>query len=162
MPHRERTTRLAIIGAGDLNTGQSALTLAVGVTIAFPGPTRSAIPAVIQDNAKKYAKKTAISYKKKGVYLSLTYEEFYERVLMLARGLRKFGMTPGDKVAIFSENRLGWAISDFGIQCAGGITVPKTRGSGCVFPSWVPHSVDEITSGTRYSLAAWAKGAYFL
>lgn len=82
------------------------------------------IPAVLKDNAKKYAKKTAISYKKKGVYLSLTYEEFYERVLALARGLRKFGMTPGDKVAIFSENRLDWAISDFAIQCAGGITVP--------------------------------------
>ena len=82
------------------------------------------IPAVLRDNAKKYAKKTAISSKKKGVFLSLTYEEFYERVLMLARGLRKSGMVPGDKVAIFSENRLGWAISDFGIQCAGGVTVP--------------------------------------
>lgn len=82
------------------------------------------IPAVLRDNAKRYAKKTAISYKRKGTFLSLTYEEFYERVLMLARGLRKNGMYPGDKVAIFSENRLGWAISDFGIQCAGGITVP--------------------------------------
>ena len=82
------------------------------------------IPAVLKDNAKKYSKKTAISYKKRGVFLSLTYEEFYERVLMLARGLRKSGMVPGDKVAIFSENRLGWAISDFGIQSAGGITVP--------------------------------------
>ena len=82
------------------------------------------IPAVLKDNAKKYAKKTAISYKKEGVYLSLTYEDFYERVLLLARGLRKFGMTPGDKVAIFSENRRDWAISDFAIQCAGGITVP--------------------------------------
>ncbi|MGB3209330.1 MAG: long-chain fatty acid--CoA ligase [Desulforhopalus sp.] len=82
------------------------------------------IPAVLKDNARKYSKKTAISYKKKGIFLSLTYEEFYERVLMLARGLRKYGMVPGDKVAIFSENRLGWAISDFGIQSAGGITVP--------------------------------------
>ena len=82
------------------------------------------IPAVLKDNVKKFGKKTAISYKKKGVFLSLTYEEFYERILMLARGLRKCGMTPGDKVAIFSENRLGWAISDFGIQSAGGITVP--------------------------------------
>ncbi len=82
------------------------------------------IPAVLKDNARKYSKKTAISYKKKGVYLSLTYEEFYERVLMLARGLRKYGVMPGDKVAILSENRLGWAISDFGIQSAGGITVP--------------------------------------
>lgn len=82
------------------------------------------IPAVLRDNSRKYAKKTAISYKKRGVFLSLTYEEFYERVLKLARGLRKNGMEPGDKVAIFSENRLGWAISDFGIQSAGGITVP--------------------------------------
>ena len=82
------------------------------------------IPAILKENARKYGKKTAISYKKKGVYLSLTYEEFYERVLMLARGLRKYGVLPGDKVAIFSENRLGWAISDFGIQCVGGITVP--------------------------------------
>ncbi len=82
------------------------------------------IPAVLKDNARKYSKKTAISYKKNGVYLSLTYEEFYERVLMMARGLRKYGVLPGDKVAIFSENRLGWAISDFGIQCSGGITVP--------------------------------------
>ncbi len=48
----------------------------------------------------------------------------WERILMLARGLRKAGMVPGDKIAILSENRLGWAISDFGIQSAGGITVP--------------------------------------
>ena len=82
------------------------------------------IPAILKDNAKKYAKKPAISYKKQGAYRSLTYEEFYERVLLLARGLQKYGMTPGDKVAIFSENRLGWAISDFAIQSAGGITVP--------------------------------------
>ncbi len=82
------------------------------------------IPAVLRDNAKQFAKRTAISYKKKGVFLPLTYEEFYERVLMLARGLRNAGIFPGDKVAIFSENRLGWAISDFAIQSVGGVTVP--------------------------------------
>ncbi len=82
------------------------------------------IPAILKDNARKYSKRTAISYKKKGAYLSLSYAEFYERVLMLARGLRKYGVMPGDKIAVFSENRLGWAISDFGIQSVGCITVP--------------------------------------
>jgi long-chain acyl-CoA synthetase len=82
------------------------------------------IPAILKDNARKFSGRTAISYKKRGVFLSLTYEEFYERVLMLARGLKKSGVKPGDRVAIFSENRLGWAISDFGIQSAGAITVP--------------------------------------
>jgi len=82
------------------------------------------IPAILKDNAVQYADRTAISYKKRGTFLSLTYEEFYERVLLLARGLCKVGVKPGDKVAIFSENRLGWAISDFGIQSARAISVP--------------------------------------
>jgi long-chain acyl-CoA synthetase len=82
------------------------------------------IPAVLKANATRYQDRTAISYKKRDTYLSLTYGQFYERVLMLARGLRKAGVEPGDRVAIFSENRLGWAISDFGIQAALAITVP--------------------------------------
>jgi PKHD-type hydroxylase len=40
-------------------------------------------------------------------------------------------------------------------------TVPKHKGSGCAFPSWALHRVEEITSGTRYALAAWARGTYF-
>ncbi|WP_163338564.1 long-chain fatty acid--CoA ligase [Desulfopila sp. IMCC35008] len=82
------------------------------------------IPAILKENASRYATRTAISYKKRGTFLSLSYEEFYERVILLARGLKKSGVKPGDRVAIFSENRLGWAISDFGIQSAGAITVP--------------------------------------
>ncbi|MGI9571046.1 MAG: AMP-dependent synthetase/ligase, partial [Desulfobulbia bacterium] len=82
------------------------------------------IPAILKENADTFGQRTAISYKKKGTFLSLSYEEFYERVLMLARGLCKVGMEPGDRVAIFSENRLGWAISDFGIQSGLGVTVP--------------------------------------
>lgn len=86
-------------------------------------PYRS-IPEMLKLNAKRYVDRTAISYKKAGEYQSLSYGQFYERVLMAARGLRKAGTQQGDKVAIFSENRAGWAIADFAIQCAQGITVP--------------------------------------
>ncbi len=86
-------------------------------------PYRS-IPQMLQINAEKYADRPAISYKKSGAYLSLTYQQFFIRVLMAARGLRKAGMQPGDKVAIFSENRAGWAIADLGIQSALGVSVP--------------------------------------
>ena len=81
-------------------------------------------PEMLKLNATRYADRTAISYKKEGKFLSLSYADFYERVLMAARGLRKAGMAMGDKIAIFSENRAGWAIADFAIQCAQGITVP--------------------------------------
>lgn len=39
--------------------------------------------------------------------------------------------------------------------------VPRTRGSGCIFPSWVPHVVRPVTSGLRYSLVSWAVGDFF-
>ncbi len=82
------------------------------------------IPKMLKLNAQQYVDQIAISYKKGGKYQSLSYSDFYERVLMAARGLRKAGMLPGDKVAIFSENCAGWAVSDFAVQCAQGITVP--------------------------------------
>jgi long-chain acyl-CoA synthetase len=86
-------------------------------------PYRS-VPQMLKINAEKYQDCPAISYKKGGGFLTLSYQQFYTRVLMAARGLRKAGMQPGDKVAIFSENRAGWAISDFGIQAASGVSVP--------------------------------------
>ena len=82
------------------------------------------IPAMLKENARIYSERTAISYKRGDTFLSLSYAQFYQRVLMLARGLLKAGVQPGDRVAIFSENRLGWAISDFGIQSVRGVTVP--------------------------------------
>jgi long-chain acyl-CoA synthetase len=86
-------------------------------------PYRS-VPEMLKLNAQRYVDRIAISYKKDGTFISLSYGEFYERVLMAARGLRKAGMASGDNVAIFSENRAGWAIADFAIQCAQGVTVP--------------------------------------
>ncbi|SDO63181.1 AMP-dependent synthetase/ligase [Desulforhopalus singaporensis] len=82
------------------------------------------IPAVLRENAEKYSGRPAISYKENGTYCSLSYGEFYERFLKLARGLLVSGITPGDRVAIFSENRMEWAISDFGIQSCGAVSVP--------------------------------------
>ncbi len=82
------------------------------------------VPAMLRASTERYAERPAISYKNKGKIITLSYAEFYQRVLMAARGLRKAGMSPGDRVAIFSENRAGWAIADIGIQAARGITVP--------------------------------------
>jgi len=82
------------------------------------------LPQMLQENARRFSARAAISYKKGGSFITLSYAQFYTRVLMAARGLCKAGMLPGDRVAIFSENRAGWAISDLGIQAARGISVP--------------------------------------
>lgn len=44
---------------------------------------------------------------------------------------------------------------------SGLLTMPKPRGTACLFPSWFQHRVAEVKSGIRYSLTAWALGSYF-
>ncbi|MBW6509808.1 MAG: long-chain fatty acid--CoA ligase [Desulfuromonadales bacterium] len=82
------------------------------------------LPQMLRRTAELHGARPALSNKRSGSYISLNYQQFYIRVLMTARGLRKAGMQFGDNVAIFSENRIGWAIADFGIQAAGGTSVP--------------------------------------
>ena len=107
-------------------------------------PYRS-VPQMLQKSAHDYAERPAISYKKGGGFLTLNYQQFYIRVLMAARGLRKAGMQPGDKVAIFSENRAGWAIADLGIQSALGISVPiYATNTGAQVAYVINHSESKI------------------
>lgn len=95
------------------------------------------VPDMLRQQAGKYKYKPALKYKYNGRYVTLTYEEFYNRALMVARGLRNFGIKEGDKVAILSENRGGWVIADMGIQCAGAVTVP-------IYPTNTPEQVEYV------------------
>lgn len=82
------------------------------------------IPDMLRQNAARFDAKPALKFRKQGNWTTLSYAQFYERALMVARGLRKLGIRPGDRVAILSENRAGWAIADMGILCAAAVTVP--------------------------------------
>ncbi|GFO63226.1 long-chain fatty acid--CoA ligase [Geomonas paludis] len=86
-------------------------------------PFRS-IPDLLRHQAARLDTKLAVKYRKQGSWVTLSYSQFFNRALMVARGLRKLGIKPGDKVAILSENRVGWTIADMGILCAGAVTVP--------------------------------------
>ena len=43
---------------------------------------------------------------------------------VLAAGLLKLGVNPGDKMALLSEGRNAWIIGELGILLAGAISVP--------------------------------------
>ncbi|WP_136525310.1 AMP-dependent synthetase/ligase [Geomonas ferrireducens] len=96
-------------------------------------PFRS-IPDLLRHQATKQDARLAVKFRKQGNWVTLSYAQFYNRALMVARGLRKLGIKPGDKVAILSENRAGWIIADMGILCAGAVTVP-------VYPSNTPDQI---------------------
>lgn len=75
---------------------------------------------VVEGNSDK----TALLYKKSNRYVSINYNEFREKVINFASGLISIGIARGERIAILSENRPEWAISDLGIMHSGALTVP--------------------------------------
>jgi long-chain acyl-CoA synthetase len=51
-------------------------------------------------------------------------KDWFERVRDISLGLSAFGMSEGDRVAIMSESRPEWLLSDLAIISAGAVTVP--------------------------------------
>ena len=83
-----------------------------------------AIPEVFFETAQKNPNKTAFLYKKEGVYFPVAYKEVSRKVEVFSASLSALGINKGDKVAILSENRPEWAISDLSIMSVGAIVVP--------------------------------------
>src|SRR5580704_115085 len=50
--------------------------------------------------------------------------EVYRGVVGIARTLEAWGIRKGDRVAILSENRPEWTITDFAVLALGAVTVP--------------------------------------
>lgn len=104
----------------------------------------SSVPDMLRKNALKFKDKPALKYRKQGKFVTLSYADFYNRALMVTRGLKKLKVQHGEKVAILSENRAGWVIADMGILCAGAVTVP-------IYPTSTPEQIEYMInhSGVR-------------
>ena len=79
---------------------------------------------LFQDSLASRPRERAFLEKSGGRYRALGSREFADRVQAVAAGLRKFGVQPGDRVAILSPNRIEWAIADYAILHCGAVTVP--------------------------------------
>jgi long-chain acyl-CoA synthetase len=58
-------------------------------------------------------KSAALRHKEGGEWQDITHQELARQVLHASLGLRELGLQPGDRVAIISNNRPEWAISDY-------------------------------------------------
>ena len=57
-------------------------------------------------------------------WVSISAEELYRNVVGVARALENWGIGKGDRVAILSENRPEWTITDFACLAIGAVVVP--------------------------------------
>ena len=81
--------------------------------------------SLLEHSIEHYGSKPALAHKPKGgTYQDISYAELGESVDAFSKGLNALGVQKDDRVAILSENRPEWAITDFGTLKAGAVTVP--------------------------------------
>ena len=82
-----------------------------------------------------------------GAWVSITHRDALDRVQAISLGLRELGINPGDKVAIISENRPEWALTDYACLCARATDVP-------IYPTLTPQQTAYILRDSE-SVAAF-------
>jgi len=65
-----------------------------------------------------------LNYRSEGRWNALSADALAQRVRALAFGFYAEGVRPGDRVAILSENRLEWTLSDLALLALGAVDVP--------------------------------------
>jgi long-chain acyl-CoA synthetase len=63
-------------------------------------------------------------YREGGKWLPISSRDFRQKVARTARALHSWGIRPGDRVGILSENRPEWPIADVSSLLLGAVTVP--------------------------------------
>ncbi len=82
------------------------------------------IVELLESSAQKFGNNPYLLEKKTDRYESITYKETKEQACMVAAGLMALGIKKGDRIALLSESRTDWVISELGILHAGAINVP--------------------------------------
>jgi long-chain acyl-CoA synthetase len=84
---------------------------------------RETLNHLFWSTVERYPDIVAIRYRADDHYKGISYRELGEKVRALAAGLLSLGLQKGDKVSLLSETRWEWALADFAILTAAGVTV---------------------------------------
>ena len=77
----------------------------------------------VKELGERFPESIALRNKEFGIWNEISYLDFWNRCTYLASALMVYGVNKGEKVAVHSENRPEWFISDLGIQAVGAVTV---------------------------------------
>ncbi|MFZ1939130.1 MAG: long-chain fatty acid--CoA ligase [Terracidiphilus sp.] len=84
-----------------------------------------------------------------GHWLPISSDQIYQRVRFLATALLSMGAKKGDRIALISENRWEWAVSDFAVLAIGAIDVP-------IYPTLTGEQIAELLrdAGSRIAIVS--------
>lgn len=118
-----------------------------------PAPHPVSTPATLielfESVAREHPKPNLLNYKKDGKWLPVSADEMLMRVRRIAAGLYSLGVRHDDRVALLSESRYEWTLTDAGCLFAGAIDVP-------IYPTLTPPQACYILkdSGARVLFVA--------
>ena len=94
--------------------------------------------------ARDHKRSDTLNYKRDGRWIPISSDEMLSRAQHIAAGLYSLGVRPGDRVALLSDSRPEWTLTDAGCLFAGAIDVP-------IYPTLTPAQVRYILndSGSR-------------
>ena len=88
------------------------------------GKVTPSIAQMLKNNVERFSSKTAFQHKLNGSYKGISWEQFFNDIVNIASNLRKFGLTKGDKIIIYSKNRYEMLALELALMASGGVAVP--------------------------------------
>jgi long-chain acyl-CoA synthetase len=89
------------------------------------------------ENARSRGRDPALRYKDDGTWHDISWDDYRQRVVDAASGLRALGLRRGDMVGILSTNRVEWLVGDLAVLALGCVSVP-------IYPNSIPSQVAYI------------------
>lgn len=95
--------------------------------------------------ARVHKRPDTLNYKRDGRWVSISSDELLSRARRIAAGLHAIGLRRGDRIALLSESRVEWTLTDAGCIFAGVIDVP-------IYPTLTPPQVRYILKDSGSSV----------
>ena len=122
-------------------------------------PSATDEPATLADVFKlvvrKHKRPDILNYKRGGRWIPMSSDEMLERAKRIAAGLHALGVRRGDRVALLSDSRVEWTLTDAGSIFAGTVDVP-------IYPTLTPPQVRYILNDSGSSVLFLANREKFV
>jgi long-chain acyl-CoA synthetase len=107
---------------------------------------RDTVPAQFLESVRTYGKPDAFRHKRDGRYVDISHSDVFVGVRAAVSALQALKVARGDRVAIISENRIEWAVTDLAILSTGAVTVP-------IYPTLIPSQTEYIMRDAEVRVA---------
>ncbi len=100
-------------------------------------PGTLTIGRLLLEKVAKYPDRHAIGWIENNEVKNLSFSEYKNQIEYLVMGLRKIGVTVGDKIAILAQTSKEWHLFDMATMCSRCTLIP-------VYPTYLGHEVEYI------------------